>query len=118
MRLAAALVALTAAVLRPPEWQLSLPGQQPGLVSLVEKWFSAPRPAAAKPAPHDESDQPTCVCDCPAAEHLEPTLLAWAFAAGIAAWPAADVVRLCKLAWHRQVAAAERALQLRAPDRP
>ena len=118
MRLAAICLAIAAAVLKPsgPDWQLALPAVPSRLLVALDSWTKQP---VAVPVPHrGESEHPTCVCDCPAAEPLEPALLAWAFAAGIAAWPAADVVRLCKLAWHRQVAAAERALQLRAPDRP
>ncbi len=37
-------------------------------------------------------------------------MLLWAFAAGVGVWPMAKVYRLCKLAWRRQAAAAQRVL--------
>ncbi len=120
MRASAVLLALPAVFLKPsrPDWQLSLPSTHPGILALVGSWLSPALRPAAKPARCDEAVTSTCDCEHPAAEYLEPTVVARAFAAGLAEWPAADVVRLGKLAWQRQVSAAERALQVRAPDRP
>ncbi len=80
--------------------------------------FSVTLRPAPVPVHHDESDSSACSCERPAAEHFEPSTLLWAFAAGVGVWPVADVVRLCKLALQRHVAAAEWVLLVRAPDRP
>ena len=121
MRAAAIALAAGAAVLGPAssDWQLAALSAPRGILGVFEDWARAsPRPVER--AGHDEESSPACACTCPSAdgEPSDPTLLGWAFVAGVAAWPAADVIRLGKLAWQRQVAAVERALQLRAPDRP
>ncbi len=120
MRASAVVLAFAAALLRPssPDWQLSLPSAHPGILAAVESWFSPALRPSAEPVRRDEAVSSTCTCKRPAAEHLEPSVLARAFVAGLAGWPAADLAWLCKLAWQRQVAAAERALQVRAPERP
>jgi hypothetical protein len=121
MRAAAFALAAAAAVLGPAstDWHLALPTGPRGFLGLVEDWARAPRRPTERVG-HDVEASPVCACSCPLAdgEPSDPTLVGWAFVAGVAAWPAADIIRLGKLAWQRQVAAVERALQLRAPDRP
>ena len=121
MRAAAIALAAAAAVLGPAgsDWHLAVPSAPRGILGLFEDWVRAPARSAERVG-HDEESPPACLCSCPPTEgdRHDPSVLGWAFAAGVAAWPAADVARLIKLAWQRRVASAERALQLRAPDRP
>ena len=113
------LVALAAAILRLPggeHWQIALPSLQPRWIAALERWV-APAHELDSSELRDDNVAPVCSCDCPAAA-VELSDLGLAFLAGIAVWPVTDVLRLFKLAWQRQVGAAERQLQLRPPDRP
>ena len=126
MRTIAGLLALGIALLRPPSDSLVPlcgPSSADWLPALERFWWRRQpqvAPAVESNAPAHElagCDCPCAACPC-AAPRLEVSDAARCFAAGLAIWPALDVLWLVKLAWQRRVAALARALQVRPPDRP
>jgi hypothetical protein len=124
MRLAVVALAIAAAILHPAvdDWQLALPAGSGAWVAPLQRLLSAPiQPAVpADSLGADDRHTEVCECDCgpsPVA-HLATTEAVLLVAAGCALWPLLDVLQLAKRAWQRRVAAAERVLQVRPPDRP
>ncbi len=103
-------------------WGLAVPSSRTNWIAAMEQvlTFFASAPAAAEPDVKAGKDGTTAGsdCGCPSIEHVRATKAGTCALAGFLFWPLVDVFRLFKLAWHRQVLAAERALQARPPDWP
>ncbi len=78
-----------------------------------------PATPADQAGAHDRlSEVCECICSPSTARALPGAEAVFYILAGFAMWPALDVLHMAKKAWQRQVAAAERGLLLRPPDRP
>ncbi len=121
---AGALLALSLAVIRPApsEFGLAVPHAPPSwhtaLNQALHAWTSKVEVEPAEPFESDQGAAPACECLCNVTERLQVPEAALFVAVGFSLWPFLDLLHLLKKAWQKQVAAAERRLQLRPPDRP
>ncbi len=121
---AGALLALTLAVIRPVPIELGLavphapPSWHAALGQALHAWTSRVEAAPAEPLESDHDAVAACECLCNLTERLSAPEAVLYVALGFALWPFLDLLHLLKKAWQKQVAAAERRLLLRPPDRP
>jgi hypothetical protein len=123
MRTLAGVLAIAFALLRPglEEGHLALPSlRAPEWWALLQRvpGLKQRQGSAVLSTATDLSHCPEAECDCAAASRLDAVEAFWFLAAGVALWPLIDVLRLAKLVWQQRVAAVERRLQIRPPDRP
>ena len=121
---AGALLALTLAVIRPvpSEFGLAVPHAPPSwhaaLGQALNAWTTRAESISVKPLDSDHDAVAACECICNFSERLPISESALFVALGFSLWPFLDLLHLLKKAWQKQVAAAERQLLLRPPDRP
>ena len=95
----------------PPSWHAAL-GQA------LNVWTSRVESVPAEPLESNHDAVAACECICNLTERLPISESALLVALGFSLWPFLDLLHLLKKAWQKQVAAAERRLLLRPPDRP